>query len=232
MSRYKAVLFDAFNTLWYQSPSLTTAIWGGILADLGANLPTEQVEAAWTNEWKLLSRQFGRLESSGHPNEPSEIESMFESSEKRIVEDLGLSVDPGRLRSVAGVRFGASSELYPETLGVLTELRAMGMPMAMVSNGVNQEQTASRLGIDEYLDPIVGSLHVGFAKPSPEIFYLALSALGIGPEEAIMVGDDWGDDVLGANGVGMRGVHLVRGDGNSPGSDFIKDLRGVIDVVS
>lgn len=231
MAHYKTVLFDAFNTFWHGTDS-PIAVWRGILADLASDVPTEQVRAAWIREWELLSHQFGPFESSGHPNEPSEIEFMFEGSEKRMVKDLGLSADLGRLKTVAGVRFGASSELYPETLEVLRELRAMGMPMAMVSNGVNQAQTARLLGIDEYLDPIIGSLHVGFAKPSPEIFHLALSALGVGPEEAVMVGDDWGLDVLGSSGVGMRGVHLVRGDGNSPGSDAIKDLRGIIDVVS
>jgi len=102
----------------------------------------------------------------------------------RIVADLGLSVDPGRRRSVSADRFGANSELYPETNEVVTTLRAMGMSVAIVSNGVNQEQTARLLGIDEHLDPIIGSVHVGFAKPSPEIFHLALSALGIRPEEA------------------------------------------------
>jgi HAD superfamily hydrolase (TIGR01509 family) len=231
MSRYKAVLFDAYDTLWYP-PASRASVWHVILADLGIAVTTEQVGATWTRESKRLSHQRRHFESSGHPNEVSAIESMWAASEKRVVDDLGLSVDPGRLREVAAGLFTANAELYPETLAVLTELRAMDMPMAMVSNGVHQEQTASRLGIDEYLNPIVGSLHVGFAKPSPEIFQLALSALGIGPEEAIMVGDDWGDDVLGASGVGMRGVHLVRGDANSPGSDAIKDLRGVIDVVS
>jgi len=40
MSRYKAVLFDAFNTIWHQSLSLT-AIWCGTVADLGNDPPTE-----------------------------------------------------------------------------------------------------------------------------------------------------------------------------------------------
>ena len=157
---------------------------------------------------------------------------MWAASEKRMVEDLGLSVDLARLRGVAADLFAANVELYPETLEVLTELRAMSIQVAMVSNGVNRDRTARWLGIDEYLDPIIGSLHVGFAKPSPKIFHLALSALGIGPEEAIMVGDEWEADVLGAGGVRMRGVHLVRGDEESPGSDAIKDLRGVIDILS
>jgi HAD superfamily hydrolase (TIGR01509 family) len=230
MSRYRAVLFDAYDTLWYPSAS-RASVWHVILADLGIDVTTEQVEAAWTRESKHLSHQRRHFESSGHPNEASAIEGMWAASEKRVVDDLDLSADLGRLREVAADLFTANAELYPETLEVLTEFRAMGMPMAMVSNGVNQAETASRLGIDEYLDPIIGSLHVGFAKPSPEIFHLALSALGIGPEETIMVGDDWGDDVLGANGVGMRGVHLVRGDKDSPGPDAIKDLWGVIDIL-
>ena len=46
-----------------------------------------------------------------------------------------------------------------------------------------------------------------------------------------MIGDDWEEDVLGARAAGMRGVHLIRGDGDSPGSDAIEDLRGAIDIL-
>ena len=82
MARYKAVLFDAWNTLWYPSASPASA-WQEILTDLGIDVTTRQVEAAWDSEWKSLSRQFGHFEASGHPNEPSEIESMLEASEKK-----------------------------------------------------------------------------------------------------------------------------------------------------
>jgi HAD superfamily hydrolase (TIGR01458 family) len=46
-------------------------------------------------------------------------------------------------------------------------------------------------------------------KPSRAYFESALAALGVGPEEAIMVGDDVEADVGGAKAIGLRGV-LVR----------------------
>ena len=218
MTHYKAVLFDAGETLWYSQTS-PKGVWRGILEDLGFDVPTVQVEVAWEREWKLLKPQYLAFESSGHPNEPSAIESMWTASEKRVIEDLGLTVDLNRLRRIADERFTANDDLYPETVRVLKKLSTMGMQMAIVSNGVNQERTAVRLGIDGYFDRIVGSVHVGFAKPSPEIFNLVLSAFSIGPKEAIMVGDNWEAAVLGASGVGMRSVHIVRGTEDAVGPD-------------
>ena len=108
----------------------------------------------------------------------------------------------------------------------------MGMRVAMVSNGVNQERGARKLGIDHYFDVIVGSVHVGFAKPDPKIFHIALSALDVAPDDAIMVGDDPELDVEGARGVGMRCAQVVCGDEYVAGPNAIKDLWGVIDILS
>ena len=231
MSLYKAVLFDADATLWF-TPESPTRVWRQILVDLGFDVPPQHVDLAWEREWKILSPQFAAFESSGHPIKPSAIESMWAASERRLMDDLGLHTDLEKLRRVADGRFAANTELFPETVEVLTELRTMGMKMAMVSNGVNQAQRAERLCIDEYFDSILGSLHVGFAKPDSEIFRLALSALGIRPEEAIMVGDNWEADVVGARGVGIRGIHLTRDIVDSPDSDAITDLRGLVDILN
>ena len=46
-------------------------------------------------------------------------------------------------------------------------------------------------------------------KPSPAFFRAALDALGVRPQEAVMIGDDLESDVGGAQAAGMRGV-LVR----------------------
>ena len=235
MVRYKAVLFDADGTLWsslWHSKTSPSRVWRGILAELGFDVPADKVEVAWERERKLFEPQLLAFESSGQPNEPSAIKGMFAASEKRIVDDLGLTVDLNRLRRLADDMFTGSVDLYPETVEVLAKLRTMGMQMAIVSNGVNQERAARRLGIDRYFDRIIGSAHVGFAKPRPEVFHLALSALGIGPQDAIMVGDSWAADVLGARGVGVRCLHVVRGDEEAVEPDTIQDLRGVVELLT
>lgn len=46
-------------------------------------------------------------------------------------------------------------------------------------------------------------------KPARAFFTAALDALGVGPEQAVMVGDDIDNDVLAAQRLGVTGV-LVR----------------------
>ena len=74
----------------------------------------------------------------------------------------------------------------------------------------------------------MGSIHVGFRKPMPEIYALTLSLLALQPEEVIMVGDSWEADVLGARAAGIRAVHLVREGGAVAGPDSVRDLRGLL----
>ena len=224
------MLFDAGSTLWYSEPPEST--WHRILADLGVDVSAERVDKAWEKALAQLMPKFIELESSGHPNDFATIDQLFAESELVVVEELGVSVDRKALRTLAKDLFPSGSSLYPETIEVLAKLRAMGLLVAIVSNGVSQEEVSARLGIDVYCDPIIGSVHVGYAKPAPEIFHLALNALAVGPEEAIMVGDNWEVDVLGARGVGLRGIHIARGDEESPGIDSIKDLWGVVDIVT
>jgi len=59
------------------------------------------------------------------------------------------------------------------------------------------------------LEYATGTTAVIVGKPSPEFFRLALDDMGIGPHEAVMIGDDIVTDIAGAQATGMRGV-LVR----------------------
>ena len=52
---------------------------------------------------------------------------------------------------------------------------------------------------------------LGVGKPSPEAFRLACEALGVRPEEALMVGNDPRDDFEGARRAGLK-AWLYRGE--------------------
>jgi ribonucleotide monophosphatase NagD (HAD superfamily) len=54
-----------------------------------------------------------------------------------------------------------------------------------------------------------GSSAVVLGKPAADVFQLAAAALGLKPEQVVMVGDDVIGDVGGAQGAGCQGV-LVR----------------------
>ncbi len=95
----------------------------------------------------------------------------------------------------------------PEAHDVLGRL-ARARPLAIVSNHTTdiQLRKIARLGFETYFRAIVTSEEVGEEKPSAGPFRAALSALGIGPSEALMVGDDPHSDVRGAQGAGLRVV--------------------------
>jgi putative hydrolase of the HAD superfamily len=87
-------------------------------------------------------------------------------------------------------------------------MRQRGLRLAIVSNahfihGLMLEHFG-RLGLTERMDVIVTSADVGVRKPHPEIFNRALSQLGVGPEQALFVGDKIPEDIVGPHELGMR----------------------------
>ncbi len=226
---YKAVFLDAFNTLWYVKRS-PTQIWYELLAEMGDGRSMEQILAAEQKEQKELLKRWDLLETSGRPNDLAVIDAVWEDYDAKVLNNLGLSVDRNTLRSEIIPRFANMLALFDETLEVLEALRNQGYRMAIVSNGMYQESAAKQFGIDIYFDYVIGSMHVGVRKPMPQIFRMALSSLDVLPGEAVMVGDDWHADIMGARGVGIEGIHINRSSEPSPSSKYTSpdDLRGVV----
>ena len=90
---------------------------------------------------------------------------------------------------------------------LLEALRPHGK-IAIISNNVTVEQREKLrvCGLDRLLDAVVISEDVGCAKPSPAIFQIALDRLGARASCAIMIGDSWSADVLGARAAGIRAI--------------------------
>lgn len=102
-------------------------------------------------------------------------------------------------------------EPYPDTLSVLKRLKKQGYLLGVVSNwGRSGRQELERLGILPLLDAAILSGEVGVQKPDPAIFALALEELGVSPEETVMVGDSYDNDIYGAAEVGIIGILLDR----------------------
>lgn len=67
-----------------------------------------------------------------------------------------------------------------------------------------------REGIAALFDAVVVSAEVGWRKPKPIIFEVALARLRISPQEALFVGDRADIDVLGAKRAGLAAAWLNR----------------------
>lgn len=103
--------------------------------------------------------------------------------------------------------------LFPETEAFLKALRAQGAHLALLTNGVPdlQREKLVGAGLQEAFDLVLVSGEIGLGKPDPRPFRMALCAFGVGPEEAVMVGDNPERDIQGALRAGVRAVWVDRG---------------------
>lgn len=118
--------------------------------------------------------------------------------------------------------------------GVIEQLRdlaATGVAIGVVSNADGLvEATLRRCDIP--FDVVIDSTVVGYAKPEPEIFALALAQLNVAAGDAVHVGDMASADVDGAFAAGVRPLHLDPfGDCPYP-ADHHEHVRSLADVVA
>ncbi|HET6294146.1 MAG TPA: HAD family hydrolase [Kribbella sp.] len=105
------------------------------------------------------------------------------------------------------------TELEPDALETLGELRDRGLKLGVLSNTIwsrrRHEDIFARDGVLELIDGAVYTSEVPWTKPHPEAFLAAMRAAGeTEPGRCLFVGDRLFDDVWGAQNVGMRAVHI------------------------
>jgi putative hydrolase of the HAD superfamily len=103
-------------------------------------------------------------------------------------------------------------ELYPDVDPTLSRLKRDGYSMGLVSNApADTGRVVKALGLSKYLDSVVISGAVGYSKPNPKIFAIALEEVGAAPAEAVHIGDLYEADIVGARNAGIRGLLIDRG---------------------
>ena len=64
----------------------------------------------------------------------------------------------------------------------------------------------ARVGLDESLGDVFTATDLGTRKPDPTFFLAATRRLGVLPHEAVMIGDSYAEDVVGAKEAGLSAV--------------------------
>lgn len=76
-------------------------------------------------------------------------------------------------------------------------------PMVLVSNFYgNIEVVLQEFHLEGLFQKIIESAVVGIRKPDPQIFQLGVDALGLAPEEVMVVGDSMTKDIIPAKNIG------------------------------
>lgn len=225
-SRVRAVFLDAGNTLLRMNYAVITAE----LAVREIRVTADDVQRA---EWQARVRLDEEVFARRAPGASTESGSTGGRYLRFLLEGLGVRDEAtvealGAWRRAYNPPVGLWNTADPDAEAALCLLGASGARAAVISNSNGSVRSIlETLGLAGYLDFVIDSSEVGFEKPDPRIFRLALERAGIGPGDAVYIGDLYSVDVAGARAAGMDAVLLDPG-----GCWGARDCRSAPDVLA
>ena len=198
MSRPRAILFDAGNTLLFLDYARLAEEVG---ADLGVPLTPDGL-------CKHVSAAARAMESAGG-GDRSRAATYFES----LFQLAGVARERMPELHACLSRMHRERNLWcvvaEQSAQSLQRLREAGFKVGVVSNSDGRVEEALRAaGLRQYFDVVIDSTRVGVEKPDPRIFHAALEALGVAAKDALYVGDIYEVDVVGARAAGIEAILL------------------------
>ena len=166
----------------------------------------------------------------------------YKTIETKIRIQLEFLKEQNYVSSVSSYLKPLTDSLYEATVKetaksreVLLQLKQQ-YPMVLVSNFYGNIATVlQEFKLDGIFDTIIESAVVGVRKPDPQIFTLGVEALGMQPDEVVVVGDSMDKDIIPAGKAGCHTVWL-KGEGwtndpvdESPAGKVITDLTQILE---
>jgi putative hydrolase of the HAD superfamily len=218
--RTAAVLFDVDFTLIHPGPRFQGVGYASSCAASGIDVDVTRFEAAVAGAASLLDSPH-QLYDDG----------LFVRYTSRIIELMG-GTGP-KVETVARAIYEDWAEhrhfeLYDDVPAALTALKALGFELGLISNSHRPlDSFGTHFALDGLISATVSSSDHGFLKPHPSIFQAALDLMRVRPDEAVMVGDSFAHDIVGARQAGMRGILLARRDPTEPLPEDVPVIRSL-----
>jgi len=211
---YRLLCLDAGFTLLSPRRTLGDALSEVLAAD-GHTITPDEMRTAWEEADRWFWDEYHRPGNDTWSDD-ERIEDYWREYHSVMLGRLGIHARREVLDRILASQFASESwEPFPDVEPMLAAVREMGdVRIGIVSDwGSNLRGILSELELDGYLDFVLPSGAVGVAKPNPAFFRMALEEAGVEPREALMVGDSYRADVLGAWDAGMDAVWLDRHEG-------------------
>ena len=220
MNDIQAVLFDLGNTL-SRSASLSGSIAGIVDTPIAQrlNLSGEQLSRIGT-EIDQTIRNLYREERLDQP--------YWRQVWKYGVKNAGMNITSEEMEQLCRAHlaeFVKKCELELYSISLLKSIQKANVPMGLVSNVTGPvdifEKDLLEKGLAEFLKVVVWSSGVGYRKPNPKIYKVALEDLNLRPgKHIVMVGDNEIADIIGAKNMGFTTVKI---DDDTEKSESVAD---------
>lgn len=220
----RAVLFDLDETLFDHRRASMSSL-GEIQQEHPRLLaaPLTEIEAAF---YRILDQTFPAVLSGEVTPEQSRVHRI-----RLLFEEYGAPLTEQRAEELALIYRQTYQESRYPVAGVkaLLEVLHGRAQIGIVTNNFTAEQQDKLrcCALDHLIDFLVTSEDVGAGKPDPRMFQAALDQAACGPREAVMVGDSWSSDVMGAHRAGIRAVWFNRTGAEMPVPGMVEEIRSL-----
>jgi HAD superfamily hydrolase (TIGR01549 family) len=200
----RAVLFDLDDTLFDHAGCARDALTA--VQACHPALSALSLEALESQHAALLEQLHADVMLGRVPIEVARRERF-----RRLLAACGADAPDDLARDLAATYRDAYREARRAVAGaaaLLSALRDHGARLGIVSNNLLDEQREKlrTCALESFVDALVVSEEVGVSKPDAEIFRVALDRLECVPAHAVMIGDSWDADIVGARAAGIRAV--------------------------
>ena len=197
------VFFDLDHTLWdFDKNSALTFERIFKMNDINVDLDTflTHYEPINLNYWKLYREEKVDKETLRY----NRLSDAFEA--------IGHSVTNGTINKLSSdyiTHLTSFNHLFENTFVVLDYLQKR-YSLHIITNGFEEVQHGklTKSNIHHYFKTITNSEMVGVKKPNPKIFNHALKVAKVNAGQAVMIGDNYEADILGAIAIGMNAILL------------------------
>ena len=209
--RYRLICFDAGFTLIEPRRPMKASL-AATLASEGVTPTKQALQRAWEVADRWFWQEYHRPDNDTWSSD-ARIAATWRQYHQLMLRELGVPDADGRIvAAVAAAHFAPDNwRLYQDVLPALDALRDTGSIIGVVSDwSSGLPHIFDLLGLNLYLSFVLASGAAGVAKPDPRFYRMAAQAGGVAPRQALMIGDSYHADVLGARAAGMDALLLDR----------------------
>jgi putative hydrolase of the HAD superfamily len=220
----KAVLFDLDDTLFDHRYAARCVLQD--LQSCHAGLREYPLEFLEREDFRLLGEKHVLVMAGSLSPDDARVQRI-----RSLFAHCGEQITVERAKELAARRveiYRQSRRPVAGAVALLKELKRH-IRIGIVTNNFTEEQRdkIEACGLTSLIDVLVTSEETGQPKPEREIFYAALRRLECEPHEAVMVGDSWEVDVIGATGAGLRAVWFNRDGLRKPDAPEVLEITSL-----
>lgn len=191
-------MFDLWHTLTFHDKEGVKETEGAIIQYLQSLNPDVLVE-----DYRALRKKYHNDITTGRLS--------LSESNKRVLKELNIPDNAeDKLTELIESSIRSNMRVYTSADVLLTRVRDLGLKVGLVTNcGAGTMDLLRELGLGVF-DGYAFSNEVGVRKPGSKIYLKVTEEFGVDCPECVFVSDEIYEDLVGAQRLGMKTIHVRR----------------------